>query len=109
MATLMAPITPFIAESVWREVLGEASSIHQQPWPEFDPALARLAEVEMVIQVNGKVRDRMTVVVDEVNEDLHAAALQRPIIQQQINGATIRQVIIVPGKLINIVTRRESE
>ncbi|MBK9051543.1 MAG: leucine--tRNA ligase [Chloroflexi bacterium] len=105
MATLMAPITPFIAESVWREVLGEASSIHQQPWPEFDPALARLAEVEMVIQVNGKVRDRMTVVVDEVDEALHAAALQRPIIQQQINGATIRQVIIVPGKLINIVTR----
>lgn len=105
IAHLMAPITPFIAESVWREVLGEIGSIHQQPWPEFDPALAQMDEVEMVIQVDGRVRDRMQVAVDEGEEGVRAAAIQRPTIQPFINGATIRQVIIVPGKLINIVTK----
>lgn len=102
-ATLLAPITPFIAESVWREVLGHDGSIHHQPWPTFDPTLTQMAEVEMVIQVNGKVRDRMQIAADEGEDEVYAAALQRPTIQSFINGATIRQVIIVPNKLVNIV------
>ncbi|MEI2609371.1 MAG: leucine--tRNA ligase [Candidatus Promineifilaceae bacterium] len=105
VASLMAPITPFITESVWHEVLGETSSIHQQPWPTYDAELVRRDEVEMVIQVNGRVRDRMQVTANEDEEGVHAAAIQRPIVQQFINGATIQQVIIVPGKLVNIVTR----
>jgi leucyl-tRNA synthetase len=105
IAHLMAPITPFIAESVWREVLGEEGSIHQQPWPEFNPAMAQMDEVEMVIQVDGRVRDRMQVAVDEAEDAIRAAAIQRPIVQPFINGATIRQVIIIPGKLVNIVTQ----
>ncbi|MCL4871158.1 MAG: leucine--tRNA ligase [Anaerolineae bacterium] len=101
--SLMAPITPFIAESVWREILGEAGSIHQQPWPEYDPTLAQAEVVEMVIQVNGKVRDRMQVAVDMEEAEIVAAAFQHPIIQKQINGATVQQTIVVPGKLINFV------
>jgi leucyl-tRNA synthetase len=102
-ASLMAPITPFIAESVWQEILGQVGSIHQQPWPEYDPALVQAEAVEMVIQVNGKVRDRVQVAADMEDEQVGAAAAQRPIIQQQINGATVQQTIVVPGKLINFV------
>ena len=99
---MLAPVSPHIAEELW-ERLGQPYSVHQQPWPEVDEAAAAEDEVTLVVQVNGKVRDRITVPVSIGEEEAKAAALSSEAVQKLMDGKQPRKVILVPGKLVNIV------
>jgi leucyl-tRNA synthetase len=99
---MMAPVTPHIAEELWAQ-LGQTYSVHTQEWPKVDEAAAEEEELTLVVQVNGKVRDRITVPVDISREDAQAAALASDAVQRQLEGKQPRQVIVVPRKLVNIV------
>jgi leucyl-tRNA synthetase len=99
---MMAPVTPHIAEELWTW-LGKPYSVHTQPWPEVDEAAAAEEELTLVIQVNGKVRDRINVPVDIADEDAQKAAFSSPAIMKLLEGKTPRKVIVVSGKLVNIV------
>jgi leucyl-tRNA synthetase len=99
---LLAPFAPFMTEELW-DVVGRQGSVHRQPWPEFDEGLARPEEVTLIVQVNGKVRDRITVPADISPEDMEARAMDAPNTRKHIEGLEIRKVVVVPGKLVNIV------
>ena len=99
---MMAPVAPHISEELWAR-FGKPYSIHQQPWPEFDEEAAIEEEIELVIQVNSKVRDRMVVPVDISEDKAKEMALASEIVQSYLEGRQPRKVIFVPGRLINIV------
>jgi len=99
---MMAPVTPHIAEELWQR-LGKPYSIHTQPWPAFDPELAKEDEITLVVQVNGKVRDRITVAAGISEEDARRLALESEVVRKLLAGAEPRQVVVVPGRLVNIV------
>lgn len=99
---MLAPIAPHISEELWAR-LGKPYSIHTQPWPEVDEAAAEEQQITLVVQVNGKVRDRITVSAGISQEEARAAALASQIVQRLLNGKAPRQVIVVPGKLVNVV------
>lgn len=99
---MMAPVTPHVAEELW-SILGKPYSIHTQPWPAVDEAAAAEDEVTLAIQVNGKVRDRITVPVGMTEEEVQSLALQREVVLKYLEGRPPRKVIVVPGKLVNIV------
>ncbi len=104
LALMMAPAAPHLAEELW-ERLGGAYSVHQQPWPQWDAELAREEEVTLVLQVNGKVRDRLAVGADIGEERAKELALASERVQAHLDGRQILKVIYVPGKLVNIVAR----
>ena len=99
---LLSPITPHIAEEIW-EMLGHSDTISYEPWPEYDESKLVEDEVEIAIQVMGKVRSKINVSRDISKEELEKAALVDEKIQQWLEGKTVRKVIVVPGKLVNIV------
>jgi leucyl-tRNA synthetase len=99
---MMAPVTPHIAEELWKR-LGKPYSIHTQHWPEVDEAAATEEEITLVVQVNGKVRDRITVPVGIAEEDAKSLALSSEAVKKFLNSGQPRKVILVPGKLVNIV------
>jgi leucyl-tRNA synthetase len=99
---MMAPVTPHIAEELWSR-MGKPYSVHTQPWPELDQDAAAEDVVTLVIQVNGKVRDRITVPVNIRDEEARSTALSSPVIQKLMEGKSPRKVIVVSGKLVNIV------
>jgi leucyl-tRNA synthetase len=101
---MMAPAMPHISEELWAR-LGKPYSIHLQSWPQADPELAREDEVEIAIQVNGKVRDRINVPADADKETLEKLALASERAQKWIDDKPIRKVIVVPGRLVNIIAR----
>lgn len=101
---LLAPFTPHIAEELWQQI-GHRDSVHEQAWPTFDEAALALDEVELAVQVNGKVRDKLTVPVGADNKEVEEMALARSKVQQQLNGKTVHKVIVVPKKLVNIVAK----
>jgi leucyl-tRNA synthetase len=100
---LLSPICPFMTEAVWQEVLGHTDSVHRQTWPTFDEDKAADEEITVVVQVNGRLRDRLTMTADVTDEVMRETAVHSPNIQNHINGQPIRKVIVVPGKLVNIV------
>ena len=100
---MMAPITPFIAEELWVEVLGKPYSIHNQSWPEVDEEAIKEETITLVVQVNGKVRDRLQVPVGIAEEEAKAMALASEAVQRHLKGKEPRKVIYVPGRLVNIV------
>lgn len=99
---LLAPIAPHIGEELW-EKLGHSDSLTYTPWPTFDESLLTEAEVEVVVQVNGKVRTKLVVSKDLSKEELETLALADPLIVEQLTAITVRKVIAVPNKLVNIV------
>ncbi|WP_079526827.1 leucine--tRNA ligase [Halobacillus hunanensis] len=99
---LLSPVAPHLAEELW-EKLGHGGTISYQEWPTFDESKLVENEVEIVIQVTGKVRAKMMVNVDASKEDLEKAALENEQVQDWLKGKTVRKVIAVPGKLVNIV------
>jgi leucyl-tRNA synthetase len=99
--SLIHPYAPHIAEELW-ERLGH-ERLWEHPWPVADPALLEEDTFELVVQVNGKVRDRLQVPSDLPEEELVARAKESPKVQAQLNGAEIRQTIVVPRKLVNLV------
>src|SRR5258708_4406207 len=103
MLTLMlAPLTPHLAEELW-EMLGYTEGLWHASWPAFDPELARDEEVEVVVQVNGRVRAKLTVPAGMSEADLVPKALAIPAVAQHINGKREAKQIVVPAKLVNLV------
>ena len=99
---MMAPVTPHIAEELWA-FRGKPYSIHNQAWPKVDEQAVVEDEITLVVQVNGKVRDRILVPADIDDESAKAIALASEAILKHLEGKTPRKVILVPGKLVNIV------
>ena len=102
LALMMSPVTPFLAEEIW-ERLGEPFSVHQQPWPAWDPDLAADETITLVVQVNGRLRDRIEVPADISEENAKARALESDRVAVHTEGKQVRRVIYVPGRLVNIV------
>ena len=102
---LMAPSTPHMAEELWVE-LGYPYSIHRQAWPAWDKELAADEEVTLVIQVNGRLRDKLTAPVDISEDEVVKTAFAQERIQGYIAGKSIAKTIYVPGKLLNIVLKQ---
>ena len=100
----LAPFAPHVAEEAW-EMLGHSSSVHLEAWPQYDPAAVVEAEIELVVQVNGKVRDRVRVPRDADEETVRQAALASAKVQEFLNGKEVARVIVVPGRLVNVVVR----
>jgi len=99
---LLNPFAPHISSELW-EKLGSRGDITEQTWPNYAEELLVEDEVEIVVQVNGKVRDRMTMPILATEEEMKAATLANPRIQQLIADKTVRKVVVVPKKLVNIV------
>ncbi|MCM3410928.1 leucine--tRNA ligase [Metabacillus litoralis] len=99
---LLSPIAPHLAEELWSK-LGHSSTISYEAWPTFDEAKLVENEVEIVVQVNGKVRAKLLVAKDVTKEQLEQIALEDDRVKEHVEGKTIRKVIAVPGKLVNIV------
>ncbi|MGQ9497343.1 MAG: leucine--tRNA ligase [Desulfotomaculales bacterium] len=101
---LLAPFAPFIAEELW-ERTGHADSIHKQAWPAYEETLLEEEQVTIVVQINGRVRDRMVVPADLSPEDMQQVVLGQPRVQKLIAGKKIVKIVPVPKKLVNIVVR----
>jgi leucyl-tRNA synthetase len=101
---LLAPFAPYLVAELWSEI-GAKGSILRQPWPPFDPDLAREQELEIPVQVNGKLRSVVRLPLDASGEDMQQAALSETKVQSAIAGKQMVKVIVVPGKLINIVVK----
>ncbi|MDK4212376.1 leucine--tRNA ligase [Enterococcus mundtii] len=99
---LLAPIAPHIGEELWT-ILGNEQDLSYAPWPTYDEAALIEDEVEVVFQINGKVRAKASVARDLSKEELEKTAMDDDSIKEQLEGKTIRKVIVVPNKLVNIV------
>lgn len=103
LVELMAPFTPHWSEELWHTPLGHDTSVHEQPWPEFDLALAAADEVELAVQINGKVKTRITVAADAAEEAIRETALEA--VSKAIEGKNVVKVIVIPDRLVNIVVK----
>jgi leucyl-tRNA synthetase len=104
LVILLAPFGPHIAEELW-QVLGNKESVHIQQWPEYNQAALVQDEVEIVVQINGKVRDRLKVSSDISKEDMEKLVLEHESVKSQLVGKQIVKVVGVPKKLVNIVVK----
>ncbi|MCR5756284.1 MAG: leucine--tRNA ligase [Selenomonas sp.] len=101
---MLAPFAPHITEELWHNLFAEGS-VHQQQWPKFEEEATKLAEIEIVLQINGKVRDRITLPADIDKTAMEAAVKELPRAKELTEGKTIVKVICVPKKLVNIVVK----
>ncbi len=99
---IMAPFAPHVAEELWMS-LGEKASIHLSSWPKYDETLAIDESVTIGVQINGKLRGEITIAPDASKEEIEAAALTLPRIQELLEGKSPAKVIVVPGKIVSIV------
>jgi leucyl-tRNA synthetase len=104
LVLLLAPFAPHLANELW-EMLGQKGSLLRAPWPKYDPVLAKEEEIEIPVQVNGKLRGLIVVPVDSSQELIQERALSNEKIKAAIAGKQVVKVIVVPGKLTNIVVR----
>ncbi|MBV6393099.1 MAG: Leucine--tRNA ligase [Anaerolineales bacterium] len=100
---MMSPVAPHIAEELWTNHLGKPYSIHQQAWPQVDEAAAKEDVIEIPVQVNGKVRDRITVPAEAGEEEIKAAALASEAVQKYLEGREPKKMIVAKGKLVSLV------
>ncbi len=101
---LLAPFAPYLAHELW-EMLGERSELLKQPWPEYDAALAKEDEIEIVVQVNGKIRSRLLVAADTPEATLRDRALANEKVRAALDGKEVVKAIVVPNKLVNLVVK----
>ena len=101
---LMSPVTVFMADEIWKE-LGSNKSIHEEKWCEYDENLAKASSITLVVQINGKVKDKIEVDEGLDNEKLKEIALSSEKVKELTNGKTIIKTIVVPKKLVNIVVK----
>jgi leucyl-tRNA synthetase len=101
---MLAPFAPYVAQEIWEE-LGNDGPVFRQPWPPFDPDLAKEDEAEIVVQVNGKLRSRIAALFGTPKEEVEARALADEKVKPFLEGKQIVKIITVPDKLVNIVVR----
>ncbi len=99
---MMAPVTPHIAEELWAH-LGKPYSIHTQPWPTVDEAATKEDSIELPVQINGKVRDRITVPAEATEDEIKSAALALETVQKFLEGKEPKKVIVAKGRLVSVV------
>ena len=99
----MTPIAPHVAEQLW-ERRGHEYSVHTQPWSAADPSLAAAETIELPVQVDGKLRDRLIITPDTPAEEIESLALSSEHVQRYLAGRTPAKVIHIPGRLVNVVT-----
>jgi leucyl-tRNA synthetase len=102
LVRLVAPLAPHVAEELWHR-LGRAESLAYAPWPAADPALLVEDTVEYPVQISGKLRGKVSIAADADDAAIQAAALADPAVAQHLAGKTVRKVIIVRGRMVNIV------
>ena len=102
---MLSPIVPHITEELWRGAVDAETSVHTQSWPECDEEALKVDNVEIVLQVNGKVRGRLTVPAAATKEELEKIAMADANVKAHIGDAVVRKVICVPGRLVNIVAK----
>jgi len=101
---LLSPFAPHVAEELWQS-LGHSQSLAYEPWPKFDASLAKEDSIEVPVQINGKVRSKITVPADADAATLEAAARADERVLEVVDGKPIAKVIVVPGRLVNIVVK----
>ncbi len=99
---MLAPITPHVSHQLWN-ALGNDGAVVEQPWPDFDESAMARDSIELVLQVNGKLRSKIQIAADANKDSCEKAALADESVQKHIEGKTVRKVIVVPGRLVNIV------
>jgi leucyl-tRNA synthetase len=104
LVLMLAPMAPFVAEELWREALGNPESVHVAQWPAYDEALAKRDRVVLVVQVDGKVRDRIEVDATASEDEVRDLAVGSAKVKRAIDGREIRQVIVRAPRLVNLVT-----
>jgi leucyl-tRNA synthetase len=106
---LLNPFAPHLTSELWQTLAekfpGADGEITAQRWPKYDEALLIEDEIEIVLQVNGKLRDKITVALEATNAEIEAAAVANQKVQNAVGGQAIRKVVVVPKKLVNVVTR----
>ena len=101
---LLAPSTPHLAEELWQQI-GQEYSVHNQEWPEWDEGLAKEEEITLVVQVNGKIRDKVAVPASISEDEAREMAAQQPKARAYLAGKDVVKAIYVPGKLVNFVVK----
>jgi leucyl-tRNA synthetase len=104
LALTLAPFAPYVSQEIWDE-LGKQGPVFRQPWPSYDPELAKEDEAEIVVQVNGKVRSRIFAAFGTANEELERRALADEKVRTAVDGKKVVKVVTVPDKLVNIVVK----
>lgn len=99
----LAPFAPHLADELWTEGLGQTGFLYHHAWPNADPNIAKADEITLIVQINGKVRDKLAAPADADKNALQALALASPRISEFLDGRTVKNVIVVPGRLVNIV------
>jgi leucyl-tRNA synthetase len=102
LVVMFGPMMPHLCETLWHG-LGHATLLVDQPWPTFDPALARDDEVTLAVQVNGRLRGTVTLPADSAEEAARTAALALPAVARALEGRSPRKLIVVPNRLVNVV------
>ena len=102
---VLAPVTPHLCEELWQR-MGHERGLAREPWPKHDPAALMRDEVTIVVQVNGKVRGRLNVPADAPDDLVKERALAEENIQRHVEGRDVVKMVVVPGKLLNIVTAK---
>jgi leucyl-tRNA synthetase len=105
LVQMVAPMAPFVAEELWREAFSHETSVHTASWPAFDPSLAAEESAVLVVQVDGRLRDRIEVSADVTEDRCRELALASENARRAIDGREIRQVTVRPPRLVNLVTR----
>jgi leucyl-tRNA synthetase len=102
---LLSPMTPHIADELWESLPKREKKPFTllEQWPSYDPEVAKADEVEIVIQINGKIRDRITIPADADESTMEQLALASDKIKSDLSGKSVRKVVVVKGKLVNIV------
>jgi leucyl-tRNA synthetase len=100
---MLAPVAPHMAEELWTNQLGKPYSVHQQKWPRVDEAAAKEDTIELPVQINGKVRDRITVSADASEEEIKAAALASEGVKKHLEGKEPKKVIVANKRLVSVV------
>ena len=104
MVVVLFIFAPHVADELW-EGLGHSVPLLREPWPAFDPTLAAEDELEIPVQVNGKLRGRIRVAVGAAEDEIRSRALAEPKVVSSLDGRTVAKVILVPNKLVNIVAK----
>lgn len=102
LVSLLAPLAPHISEELWAHLVG-TGSIHDQPWPSVREEAPMVAFIELPVQINGRVRDRIVVTANTSEDEVRAVALNSTIVQEAIDKRAIQKVVVVPGRIVNIV------